>query len=208
MVSSCARPCAGPSLKFYCDSVVALAGAEFKADWTESRCPSGRPSMSRQGQCSLSARWACPSSTANRAVFESCLLLMPMGSTGMWSGCRACKQECMHSPISLLCTRGEAAHLGRHAEADVEGHFVVAQITSKRGARCYIAVAGGINTPAYLGSRSTFPGGKLGGVQACRSLPATYGHVWTTAVLYQPGVMQRTRMLDGAYCTVQWSIFG
>ena len=40
------------------------------------------------------------------------------------------------------------------------------QITSKRGARCYIAVAGGINTPAYLGSRSTFPGGKLGGIQA------------------------------------------
>ncbi|KAK9808039.1 hypothetical protein WJX73_007706 [Symbiochloris irregularis] len=33
------------------------------------------------------------------------------------------------------------------------------------GARCYLAVSGGINTPLYLGSRSTFPGGKLGGVQ-------------------------------------------
>ena len=35
------------------------------------------------------------------------------------------------------------------------------------GARCYLAVSGGINTPLYLGSRSTFPGGKLGGVQVC-----------------------------------------
>lgn len=29
---SLAKPCAGPSLKFYCDSAVALAGAEFKAE--------------------------------------------------------------------------------------------------------------------------------------------------------------------------------
>lgn len=39
------------------------------------------------------------------------------------------------------------------------------QLAGKRGARCYVAVAGGIDTPTYLGSRSTFPGGKLGGVQ-------------------------------------------
>ena len=39
------------------------------------------------------------------------------------------------------------------------------QVKGKKGARCFLAVAGGINTPAYLGSRSTFPGGKLGGVQ-------------------------------------------
>ena len=39
------------------------------------------------------------------------------------------------------------------------------QVKGKKGARCFLAVAGGINTPAYLGSRSTFPGGKLGGLQ-------------------------------------------
>jgi urea carboxylase len=33
------------------------------------------------------------------------------------------------------------------------------------GARTYLAVSGGIDVPLYLGSRSTFPGGKLGGHQ-------------------------------------------
>ncbi|KAK9905055.1 hypothetical protein WJX75_008745 [Coccomyxa subellipsoidea] len=41
----------------------------------------------------------------------------------------------------------------------------IGTMAAKRGARCYVAVAGGIDTPVYLGSRSTFPGGKLGGVQ-------------------------------------------
>lgn len=35
----------------------------------------------------------------------------------------------------------------------------------KEGARIYIAVAGGIDTPAQLGSRSTYPIGALGGVE-------------------------------------------
>lgn len=41
------------------------------------------------------------------------------------------------------------------------------QLASGRGARCYVAVAGGLATPSYLGSRATFPGGRLGGTQAC-----------------------------------------
>lgn len=55
------------------------------------------------------------------------------------------------------------------------------QVKGKKGARCFLAVAGGINTPAYLGSRSTFPGGKLGGVQVrrlgqrCQSRLKVYG---------------------------------
>lgn len=40
------------------------------------------------------------------------------------------------------------------------------------GARCYVAVSGGINTPVYLGSRATFPGGKLGGVQVTPPPPS------------------------------------
>ena len=39
------------------------------------------------------------------------------------------------------------------------------QIAGKAGSRAYLAVSGGINVPLYLGSRATFPGGKLGGVQ-------------------------------------------
>lgn len=37
--------------------------------------------------------------------------------------------------------------------------------TAALGARCYIAVAGGFDAPLYLGSRSTFPSGNLGGYQ-------------------------------------------
>ena len=35
------------------------------------------------------------------------------------------------------------------------------------GARAYLAASGGLDVPVYLGSRATFPGGKLGGVQVC-----------------------------------------
>lgn len=33
------------------------------------------------------------------------------------------------------------------------------------GSRCYIALSGGFDAPIYLGSRSTFPGGNIGGYQ-------------------------------------------
>lgn len=42
---------------------------------------------------------------------------------------------------------------------------VLPQAKGTGGSRAYLAVAGGLDTPAYLGSRSTFPGGALGGVQ-------------------------------------------
>jgi len=42
---------------------------------------------------------------------------------------------------------------------------VLAQPTGSGGARAYLAVAGGLDVPVYLGSRATFPSGKLGGVQ-------------------------------------------
>lgn len=35
----------------------------------------------------------------------------------------------------------------------------------RNGARAYIAIAGGIDTPVYLGSRSTYPIGALGGIE-------------------------------------------
>ena len=36
---------------------------------------------------------------------------------------------------------------------------------SAGGSRAYIAIAGGIDVPDYLGSKSTFPGGAMGGHQ-------------------------------------------
>lgn len=41
----------------------------------------------------------------------------------------------------------------------------VGLLASEAGVRAYLAVAGGLDIPDYLGSKSTFPGGKLGGVQ-------------------------------------------
>ena len=57
---------------------------------------------------------------------------------------------------------------------DSSGALVQAS-NSACGARCYLAVAGGINTPLYLGSRSTFPGGKLGGIQVSALSAASNG---------------------------------
>ncbi|EFJ41655.1 hypothetical protein VOLCADRAFT_98356 [Volvox carteri f. nagariensis] len=49
----------------------------------------------------------------------------------------------------------------------VEGGQVLAvgQLVGGVGVRGYLAVRGGIQVPSYLGSRSTFPGGKFGGYQ-------------------------------------------
>ncbi|WP_296403619.1 5-oxoprolinase/urea amidolyase family protein [Zoogloea sp.] len=74
------------------------------------------------------------------------------------------------------------------------------------GCRSYLAVAGGIDVPDYLGSKSTFTLGQFGGhagrclrlgdvlaIQPTTALPAplalqapTYGHHWEVAVLYGP----------------------
>ena len=47
------------------------------------------------------------------------------------------------------------------------------QLLGKGGARAYLAVSGGLDVAPYLGSRSTFPGGKLGGTQVQILLPPT-----------------------------------
>ncbi|PNH09902.1 Urea amidolyase [Tetrabaena socialis] len=43
--------------------------------------------------------------------------------------------------------------------------LAVGQIIGSVGVRGYLAVRGGVEVPPYLGSRSTFPGGKFGGYQ-------------------------------------------
>ena len=66
------------------------------------------------------------------------------------------------------------------------------QVKGKKGARCFLAVAGGINTPAYLGSRSTFAGGKLGGVQVFSIYPM---HALLAFRVLQPVVLHCTVVL-------------
>ncbi|WBU52805.1 biotin-dependent carboxyltransferase family protein [Paracoccus sp. SCSIO 75233] len=78
------------------------------------------------------------------------------------------------------------------------------------GARIYIAVSGGITTPAALGSRSTYPIGALGGVegravQAGDELPtggATgpgAGRTVPEALRRMPGSPAKLRVLPGLY---------
>lgn len=81
----------------------------------------------------------------------------------------------------------------------------------KAGARAYIAISGGINTPPYLGSRSTYPIGALGGVdgravQPGDSLPlgqaggkARPGASVPEALRRLPGNSAELRVLPGLY---------
>ncbi len=41
-----------------------------------------------------------------------------------------------------------------------------------QGARAYVAIAGGVQTPAVLGSRATQLVSRMGGLEAARSSPA------------------------------------
>lgn len=43
--------------------------------------------------------------------------------------------------------------------------LVLGQVDASTGVRGYLAVAGGIDVPLYLGSRATFPNGNFGGYQ-------------------------------------------
>lgn len=43
--------------------------------------------------------------------------------------------------------------------------LALGQVDASTGIRGYLAVAGGIDVPLYLGSRSTFPNGNFGGYQ-------------------------------------------
>jgi biotin-dependent carboxylase-like uncharacterized protein len=80
----------------------------------------------------------------------------------------------------------------------------------KSGARIYIAVSGGIDVPAVLGSRSTYPIGALGGFQgrpiaAGDELPvrdgalASEGRTVGPALRRKPGTPAELRVLPGLY---------
>ena len=51
------------------------------------------------------------------------------------------------------------------------------QVGGEAGCRGYVAVGGGIDVPLYLGSRATFPGGKLGGLQVSLAGMTPFGLV-------------------------------
>lgn len=60
---------------------------------------------------------------------------------------------------------GKAVPLWQSFKAPKGSQLAIGKVEGEAGCRGYIAVGGGVDVPLYLGSRSTFPGGKLGGLQ-------------------------------------------
>ena len=67
---------------------------------------------------------------------------------------------------------GKAIPLWQSFKACKGSELAIGKVEGEAGCRGYIAVGGGIDVPLYLGSRSTFPGGKLGGLQVGACLPS------------------------------------
>ncbi len=60
---------------------------------------------------------------------------------------------------------GSPIPLWQTFKASKGSQLAIGKVKGEAGCRGYIAVGGGVDVPLYLGSRSTFPGGKLGGLQ-------------------------------------------
>ena len=80
---------------------------------------------------------------------------------------------CFHTDLVVAITGaafeatldGSPIPLWQSFKAPKGSQLAVGKVKGEAGCRGYIAVGGGVNVPLYLGSRSTFPGGKLGGLQ-------------------------------------------
>lgn len=68
------------------------------------------------------------------------------------------------SPVSVT-SGGSAVARPMWENFQVAAGDIVSVGAVAQGVRCYIAVDGGFDAPLYLGSRSTFPSGNLGGYQ-------------------------------------------
>ena len=60
---------------------------------------------------------------------------------------------------------GKDAPLWKSFKVPKGSSLAIGSAEREAGCRAYLAVGGGVDVPLYLASRSTFPGGKLGGLQ-------------------------------------------
>ena len=60
---------------------------------------------------------------------------------------------------------GKPVPLWQSFKAVKGSQLAIGKVEGEAGCRGYVAVGGGVDVPVYLGSRSTFPRGKLGGLQ-------------------------------------------
>ena len=85
----------------------------------------------------------------------------------LWQSFKAAKG----SLLTIGKVEGQVSKGSRPADGKAEGQPANGKSEGQpAGCRGYIAVGGGLDVPLYLSSRSTFPGGKLGGLQVDHSL--------------------------------------
>ncbi|DBA70016.1 TPA: hypothetical protein ACH3X2_012365 [Trebouxia sp. C0005] len=80
---------------------------------------------------------------------------------------------CFHTDLIVAITGaafeatldGSPIPLWQSFKAPKGSQLAIGKVKGEAGCRGYVAVGGGVDVPLYLGSRSTFPGGKLGGLQ-------------------------------------------
>lgn len=94
--------------------------------------------------------------TADEAVFE-CTYLGPKFTTNA-----DLVMAVAGSPVDVL-VNGQVRP--QHTRLELNAGDEVSFGTLRGGARFYIAVAGGVDVPSVLGSRSTYPIGKMGGFE-------------------------------------------
>jgi len=96
---------------------------------------------------------------------------------------------CFHTDLIVAITGaafeatldGSPIPLWQSFKAPKGSQLAIGKVKGEAGCRRYIAVGGGVDVPLYLGSRSTFPGGKLGGLQV-GPRPDVHSDGQTTAV--------------------------
>ena len=82
----------------------------------------------------------------------------------------------------------EPVEMWRRVQIKAGSVLKIGNLSSNQGSRAYLAVAGGIDVPKYLGSRATFPNGNFGGYQG-RALKA--GDMIPIGVPENNGTVQR-----------------
>ena len=80
----------------------------------------------------------------------------------------------------LVTVDGEAAPMWESIALKDGQTVAIGHADGIEGLRCYLAVSGGLDAPIYLGSRSTFNSGNIGGFQGRVIQVSGRARVWAT----------------------------
>lgn len=165
----------GPTLRFHCDTVVALAGEEGMPCCFKHPVGHGHHVLAPVAQ-----PWsppACLRPTPSGALLRASAGLLCAGLTPSsdpphpWTPPpkKRKKRRCRPNPPAgaVFAASLDGAPVPWNASFAVRRgqELALGGVDASTGVRGYLAVAGGLDVPLYLGSRSTFPNGNFGGFQ-------------------------------------------